>query len=284
MIHLLKVLSYLPFPVLYILSDLLAFTANYIMRYRRDVVFANLRRSFPDWDDRKINQTARKFYRNLSDLIVETVKALTISQEELLKRVSFKNGEILEEYLSKKQSVIMIAIHQCNWEWMLLAGCLKFPFPVDAVYLPLNNLAVDVLMRNTRSRFGGNPIPASNALMGIMKRSKVVRAFGMLADQVPAKGSDKYWARFLNQDTAFQLGTEQLPKLMKYPVIFLSIVRTKRGFYEVTLDKVGEPPYPPEGHAIMENYIEKAEKLVLDNPSDWLWSHRRWKYKKPLYV
>ncbi|MEM7548046.1 MAG: lysophospholipid acyltransferase family protein [Bacteroidota bacterium] len=285
MIFFLKLLSRLPLSVLYILSDVLAWWARVIFKYRRETVFENLKKSFPDKSEEEIKKIAKGFYTNLSDLVVETLKAISIDKNDLASRVQFNNIEMLQDYLQTKQSVIMIAIHQCNWEWMLLAGCIKLPFPIDAVYLKLNNPNMEKLMFETRSRFGGNPIPTTNALMEIMKRNRSTRAFAMLADQVPHKSVDKYWSTFLNQDTAFQLGTEQLPKLTKDPIIFMSMKRVKRGFYEVDMIKIAEPPYAKgRDFYIIESYKEVAEQLVKDHPTDWLWSHRRWKYKKPLYA
>jgi KDO2-lipid IV(A) lauroyltransferase len=283
-ISLIKLLSRLPLRVLYIIADLIAWFARAVVRYRRDTVLNNLHNSFPEKSEEEINAIAKGFYRNLADLIVETLKAVTISKEELEKRVEFTNMEILKEYLEKKQSVVMIAIHQCNWEWMLLAGCIKLPHPIDAIYLPLNDKKIDKLMFETRSRFGGHPISAHNALMEVMKRNNLVRAFGMVADQVPPKASDKHWSTFLNQDTAFLLGTEQLPKFTRNPVLFMNIRRKKRGYYEVRLEKIAEPPYARDDKfTIIETYKVMAENLIRQYPSDWLWSHRRWKYKKPVY-
>jgi KDO2-lipid IV(A) lauroyltransferase len=248
-------------------------------------MYENLKRAFPEKSESEIQSIIRGCYRNLADIVVETLKAITISKEELLRRVRFHNIELLEDRLSRNESVILIAIHQCNWEWMLLAGCLELPYRVDALYLPLRNPTIDKLMLETRSRFGGRPISAHNALMEVMKRKKEIRAFGMLADQVPPKASDKYWSSFLNQETAFLLGTEQLPKVTKSAAVFMNIRRVKRGFYDVDLELIAEPPYQrDEKHPIIETYKVMAEKLIRQHPSDWLWSHRRWKYKKPRYA
>jgi KDO2-lipid IV(A) lauroyltransferase len=285
LIPLLRLLSRLPLSLLYVIADLIAWWAQYVSRYRYEVIKQNLTRSFPEKTEGEINKIIQGCYRNLADLVVETLKAITISEEELRRRVTFKNIDLLQERLNKQESVILIAIHQCNWEWMLLAGCLELPYRVDALYLPLRNKTMDELMLRTRSRFGGKPISAHQALMEVMKRKKEMRAFGMLADQVPPKASDKYWSQFLNQDTAFLLGTEQLPKVTRSAAIFMNIERVKRGYYEVSLEMIAEPPYArDENHPIIETYKVMAEKLIRKNPSDWLWSHRRWKYKKPVYA
>jgi len=278
-----RLFSYFPFWFIYLFSDALRFFAFRIIRYRRKVVFENLRKSFPDRSEKEIKAIAKDFYKNLSDIIVETAKELTISEEELAKRVIFRNTEELEDYLENNQSVLMVTIHQGNWEWLLLAGCKRFNIPIDAVYMPLSNKKFDQLMIKARSRFGGNPIPVDDTLKEIARRSKVTRAFAMLADQVPAKTASKYWTTFLNQETPFLMGPEQLARFTKYPVFYMNMVRIKRGYYEVKIEQLASPPYTKEGNPIIKKFVERSEKALLDHPSQWLWSHRRWKYKKPLY-
>lgn len=215
-----KLLSYLPFSVLYVLSNVLAFTAHRIIRYRKQVVLMNLKNSFPDASEKEIRKIARDFYHNLADIIVETMKALTLSPEELKKRVHFRGVEIVQTYYDNKQSIMMLATHTGNWEWMLLSGSLQLPYPIDGVYAPLANAFYEKLMYQLRSRFGSMPIPRSDVLKELSKRSKLVRATGLVADQTPTKNAEKHWVKFLNQDTAFPKGADMLAKMTRYPVIF----------------------------------------------------------------
>lgn len=278
-----RLFSYLPFWFIYLFSDVLSFVAFRIIRYRKKVVFENLQRSFPERSSTEILSIAKEFYKNLSDIIVETAKELTISKKEIVKRVSFRNTEELEEYFRNRQSVLLVTIHQGNWEWLLLAGCIRFNIPVDAVYMPLSNKNFEKLMFNARSRFGGNPIHIDDTIKEIARRSKVTRAFALLADQVPAKNASKYWTTFLNQETPFLLGPEQLARFTKYPVFYIKMNRRKRGYYEVNIEKIASPPYSKEGNPILKQFVERSEQAIVESPSEWLWSHRRWKYKKPLY-
>lgn len=279
-----KLLSYLPFSVLYILSDMLAFTAHRIIRYRKEVVLMNLKNSFPEASEKEVRKMAKDFYRNLSDIVVETMKALTMSPETLKKRVQYKNIEIVQAYYEKQQSIMVLATHTGNWEWMLLSGCLHLPYPIDGVYAPLANPFFQKVMYKLRSRFGSLPIPRGEILKELSKRSKMLRAVGMVADQSPVKQAEKHWTKFLNQDTAFLKGADMLAKMTKYPVVFLGLHRVKRGYYEVSIEKIAEPPYEKNSTQILDAYIQKSEQLIRKNPSAWLWSHRRWKLKKSIYA
>jgi len=135
-------------------------------------------------------------------------------------------------------------------------------------------------MIRMRSRFGGNPIPVGKALRRMTQKDNVVKAFALVADQAPMLSFKKYWTTFLNQETAFILGPMHLPKVTDYPVLFMGMRRIKRGYYEVDIQRIAEPPYSKDNHEVMEEFVSKAEALIRKNPSDWLWSHRRWKYKR----
>jgi len=278
-----RLLSRLPFAVLYAISNTLAFVLYRVVGYRKKVVKGNLKRAFPDKTDREINRLAVAFYRNLTDTVVETLKAMTISEAAIRKRARITNPEVAQAWIAQNKSFIALAAHQRNWEWLLLAGCVQLNCPIDAVYMRIKNKYFEQLVYNMRSRFGGKPILRKDTLMEIMKRKKVVRGFGMNADQAPLVFDEKYWTTFLGNDTAFHLGIEKVARMTKYPVLFLGIKRVKRGYYEITFHQLAEPPYPKDTFLITERYARIVEQQVLDAPEGYLWSHKRWKYPKPVY-
>ena len=276
----LKLLSRIPLNVLYLLSNLVYFTIFYVAGYRKKTVYNNLKNAFPEKSDKEIRNIAREFYKRFSDFAVEVLKGITISAEELNRRVRFTNVEVLEPLRNKNQSVVVLASHQFNWEWGLLAGCLQLPFPIDAVYQQLSNKAFDKLMLDTRSRFGGNPIEKSSALLEIMRQKDRLKALGIVADQSPTQDAPKHWTIFLNQDTAFYLGAQQISRIAKYPAFFMHVKYISRGNYEVKLINIGLPPYEKGRFNVIENYARETEKAIASDPAGWLWSHQRWKLKK----
>jgi KDO2-lipid IV(A) lauroyltransferase len=280
----LRWISRLPLPALYKVSDLLYYICYYLIRYRRQVVYQNLLKAFPEEDPGRIEKIMKQFYRNFCDFIIEALKSITISESELEKRVIIKGKELIESYFVKGQSVIVLTSHQFNWEWLLLASSLQLSAPLNPVYKLLNNKYFNDLMLSIRSRFGSNPIEMQETLIQIVKRKQTTNAFGLLADQTPLVDADKYWSKFLNQDTAFFVGSERIAHLTKYPVLFVGMKKIKRGYYEISYEPLAEPPYQKNDHVIMDTYIQRAEALIRENPSEWLWSHRRWKYEKPFYT
>jgi KDO2-lipid IV(A) lauroyltransferase len=281
---LLNLLSRLPLRVLYALTDVLYVFVYRVWRFRKTLTLKNLRRSFPDKTEAEIARIAAVSYHNASDMIAEIVKGAAMPPVEIRQRMRINNLEILAPYLGANRPVVLLASHHCNWEWLLLVSSLELKVSVDAVYKPLRVAAIDRFMFETRSRFGGNPIAVKDFLVEVLKRRGDARIFALVADQTPPREEEKHWTRFLNQDTAFFVGADKIARMVRAPVFFVGIVRTSRGHYEATLQLLAEPPYSGEGTDIIERYARAAEAHITEDPADWLWMYRKWKYKKPLYA
>lgn len=267
----LKVISRLPLGVLYILSDLIFFVTFYILRYRRSVVMTNLENSFPQKSKNELRSISRLFYRNLCDYAAETLRLLSIDSKELRERVVFTNADVIKEFTGKNQSVLMLASHQFNWEWLLAAGCLYLPVPVDFVYLPQSSKLANAFALAIRTRFGAFAIPRETVGREGQRRKHITRATAIVADQFPGHFNHRrYFATFLGQRTAFFYGITQLAALQNAVSYFASIKKTTRGHYEVTLIKLDDS-------RIIDDYIIESEKIIHEQPEGWLWSHRRWK-------
>jgi len=179
--------------------------------------------------------------------------------------------------------VLLVAAHQCNWEWMLLALSLELGYPVDAAYKPLVDSWAEREMKKLRSRFGSRLVPAKELLADIIKRRDVVRAVAMVADQEPTTSEHKHWTRFLNRDTAFYMGPEEIARATRFPVFFIGLKRTARGYYEMQFTPLSKPGEATSPGALTERYARLVEAQIHAAPADWPWSHKRWKLKKPLY-
>jgi KDO2-lipid IV(A) lauroyltransferase len=274
----LKLLSRLPFPILYALSDFLFVVSYYIAGYRIKVVRKNLRSSFPEKSVDELKKVEKQFYKDLCDYGVETLKLLTISKEELMKRLVYKNPEIAQPFADRGQSIILLTSHQFNWEWLLTSGCLYLPFKVDFVYQKQSSKLFDNFSLESRTRFGAYPVERAQVAREAIRRKNVLRGVAIMADQFPGLGHDKkYWTKFMNQETAFFLGLGQLAYITQYPAIFFGVKKIKRGYYEAEGFVVSQPPYEKESQQIVDDYVKATEKIIRANPSGWLWSHNRWK-------
>jgi Kdo2-lipid IVA lauroyltransferase/acyltransferase len=276
---LLRLLSRLPFPVLYAISDFLFFVSYRVIKYRRNVTWGNLKNSFPEKNDKELREIEKKFYKNLCDYGVETMKLLSISKEELSKRMAYKNPEILQTFADKNQSVILLASHQFNWEWLMVSGSINLPMKVDFIYQRQSSKQFDHYTMQCRTRFGAYPIERGQTAREAIKRKEITRGIAIVADQFP-NFEKKHWVSFLNQETAFFLGIGQLTVLTQCPSFFVRSKKIGRGYYKAEIFLLTTPPYEKGSQTVVENYAKVTEQFIREFPSNWLWSHARWKRKR----
>lgn len=275
---LLRFISRLPFSILYILSDFLFFMSYYVIGYRKKLVRRNLKNSFPEKEIDEIKEIEKVFYKNLCDYVVETLKLVTIKPGELQKRMHCTNPEMVWSYRDRNQSVILLSSHQFNWEWLLASGTLCLGMPIDFVYQPIKTTLFDNFMQTCRTRFGGYAIKRNEVARELIKRKGIQRGIAIVADQYPGYGSDKkYPTTFLNQETMFFYGSQQMALLSQFPVFYGKVKKIKRGYYTCTFVKIAEPPYEKNSESVVENYARAVEKVIRECPGGWLWSHNRWK-------
>jgi KDO2-lipid IV(A) lauroyltransferase len=282
MYPLLRALAALPLPFLYSLSAFLSFVAFDVLRWRRDQIDRDLALSFPERSPRERRAIRRESCRRFTDVFVETLWGARVSEEELRRRVVFENPDVINEAAARGQSVILLAAHCANWEWLLLSGCATFGFPIDAVYQPQRLAGIDRFLRETRSRFGGSPIPQGEFVFELMSRAGGLRGYALIADQMPRRQDRKYWTRMLNRDTAFFIGAEKIARFLDSPVLYVGISRLRRGYYSVRFVTLAAPPYEGgDAVPIMESFARQLEASVRAAPADWLWLQKRWKYARP---
>jgi KDO2-lipid IV(A) lauroyltransferase len=279
-----RCIAALPLPLLYAVAGAASFLAHRVFPHRQEVVRENLSRAFPDFTEAQLREVTRRYYAGFAQVFVEIVKSAAWGPTEIRRRVRMLNAELPRAELERGSPVLLVAAHQCNWEWLLLSLSLDLGCPVDAVYKPLVDEWAEREMHTIRSRFGARMVAVNDFLADIIKRRDVVRAIAMVADQEPTKSEHRQWVRFLNRDTAFFLGAEEIARATRYPVFFIAMRRTARGFYETEfklLAAAGEILRPGE---LTERYAHRVEEQIRAAPPDWPWSHKRWRLKKSLYA
>jgi Kdo2-lipid IVA lauroyltransferase/acyltransferase len=278
-----RALALMPLAIWYPIARGLAWLAWRVIPYRRHVVVANLKISFPDWSEEKREQVIRDYYRGFADVLVEVVHSARLTRAELERRVRLLNPELVCSEVARGKPVLIMAAHQCNWEWMLLAFSAQLGMPVEAAYKPLVDSWAEREMLKLRTRFGARMIPAQELLGDIIRQRNAPRAIAVVSDQEPVSSERKHWVKFLNRDSAFFLGAEEITRSTRYAAVFVRLKRVARGHYEaefVPLVAAGEQL--PSGE-FTTRYARLVEEQIRESPADWPWTHKRWKLKKPLY-
>lgn len=274
--------SYLPAGLLYKLADLIAFVLERIVHYRKAVVYANLKSSFPDFRDQDIKQIAHLSYQNLADRIVENIKCFSISKEQINKQVKVKNIEMLHAWGKQNKQAVIVLGHIGSWEYATYKACdiLDGYYKCIGIVSLLTNPKFNDLIQRTRGKMGMRLVGMQHASDFYKETQEDVSAVFFIADQSPSNPQNAYWTRFLNQDTPFFMGAERYARLHNCGVIYVEIIQTKRGHYEIELKKICDNPSELPDQAITQRFTELLETTLKNNPADWLWSHKRWKHSR----
>lgn len=272
-------ISLLPLWLLYILSDLMYLLVYYVFRYRRKVVDENLLHAFPEKSGKERQVIRKRYFHYLTDLVVETVKLFTISEQEVKKRVLVSNPEIIKDAFSNGKSVIGVLGHYGNWEIGALRFSQLFSERRVIVYKPLSDNFFNNLMKRMRSRFGATLVSMKNTMRKLVEYRNERTVTVLVGDQTPAKAEIQYFTKFMNQPTAVFLGAERLAKLTNSVVVFCDLRIIKRGYYQCSFITLFKEPKLTNEHEITDTHVNYLEQVIRERPEYWLWSHRRWKFK-----
>ena len=277
---LILILSYLPLRLLYLLSDFFYLLLITIFPYRKKVIERNLKFSFPDLSIQQLNRLRNHFYRHFSDLIVEGIKNLTISKKELQKRLVVENPDVLDKLKERNTSLLLISGHYGNWEWMITSLAFLLPFKAIGIGMPLTNSFWDKSVNKRRSRFGLQVVHSKNYKEALYD-GETPKAILTLSDQSPGSSENAYWTTFLNQPTAVLFGSEFMAHEYQFTPVFFSIRKVKRGYYSLKLIPFEKPLIDLNYGELTEWHTRLLEQEIEQNPSYWLWSHKRWKRQVP---
>ena len=274
----------LPLKILYILSDILFFPMFYIVRYRRKLVYQNMKDSFPEKSEKEIRRMEKAFYHHFCDYIVETIKLLHISDKETRKRVKFHNTEALQEIVDNGGSCLMLLGHYGNWEFVpsVTLWMCKGSVIFAQIYRPLKNKWFDRFFLKLRGRYHSECIAKQDTLRSILRYKSSGRPSitGFMADQTPSPANIHHWVNFLNHDTPVFTGVEKIAHKVGFSVFYFDVEKIKRGYYSVTIREISKNPKETEEFEITNKYMEMMETTILRAPEYWLWTHNRWKHKR----
>lgn len=278
-----KAVGYLPYFVLYrLLAPFIYFILRHVLRYRVSVVRENLHNSFPEKSDRELREIERKFYHHLSEVFIDVIDMTSMSPEELKRRMVVENMEQTDKEIGTSNWIAALA-HFGEWEYFSVYS-IDHPYHNIGVYHPLSSKVMDRFMLHIRRRFGMEVAPMNSLARPVMKnlRAGEQMALGLIADQRPRFAeSDKVWRKFLNQDSLFFGGIGNYAKRFGMMVYTLDIEKIKPSHYKCNFIQLydGKEDVPEE--QIMDRYVAQTEKMIRRHPELWLWSHKRWKNKKP---
>ncbi len=276
-----RLLTLLPLKLLFLISELITFIVYHLIGYRKKVVLANIKNSFPNCTTEEVRFVARKYYRHLSVMMVENIYLRFVSEKNFRKMLILDDPSIFDFFWEQKKSIIVMMGHFGNWEYG--AGLTRLlPFKGAAVYKQLSDPVFDKIYFDIRSRLGVEPIEMKEVFRKVhqIANGSQPTIIFMVADQAPSNSESPYWLSFLNQDTSVFNGSEKLAKKFDLPVVNIKLMRVKKGTYRIIPTLITANPKDTKPFEIIETYYKLLEESIVDAPRYWLWSHRRWKHQR----
>lgn len=274
-------ISLLPLSILYGFSWILYVLLNYIIGYRKEVITENLKNSFPEKSDSEIKSIRKKFYKNFSDYMVETLKSFSITEKELNKRHTYSNLHLFKDCQQEQKDVVLMAGHVFNWEWFVGLGPNVDTEYTVAVYHKVKSDFWNQRINQMRNKFGTIPLDMKQTARYMMGTpNKGERAYLFVADQSPKKSAIHYSLQFLNQETPVFIGFDKISIKRNMAVIYCETVKIKKGYYHTTFHRIMPEEQKFKEFEVVHKFFDKLEKTIIENPDNWLWSHKRWKFKK----
>jgi KDO2-lipid IV(A) lauroyltransferase len=279
-----RLFASLPWGLLYGMAAVLALLARYVVRFRVSIARDNLSRCFPSASPKQINAWLRAYYDQLAQVVVEFVKIAVMSAQQMRDHIRPIGFEQVRAETAAGRSVILVAAHQCNWEWAFHGTVLQMNVPVDAAYKPLHGAKSDAQLRVLRVRYGANLIAAKRLVREVISRRRQVQvhAVALLADQMPTSSQGRHWVNFLGRETAFYPGPAQIACMTGYAAFFIAMRRERRGAYTLEVIPICSANERLDPPIFTARYAALIEAQIRSSPADWTWIHRRWKGERPV--
>ncbi|MGE5411565.1 MAG: lysophospholipid acyltransferase family protein [Clostridiales bacterium] len=278
---LITLIALLPMHVLYAISTFCYYNIYYIIRYRRKIVYDNIRNAFPEKSEEEITKLIKDFYRHFCDIFIEALAVRRMTKNQLQKRINVINYEMLNDYFDRHQSVICVTGHFGNWEVGGITGEYT-KHTLLGIYKPIKNKDVNKIMLKNRTAFGVIPIPMNEIprkLVEYKNRNEIVFLYA-ISDQRPIIEQAEHWLTFFGRKVPVITGWSKIAKKYNFHVLYMYIQPSKRGHYNISFSLLHERPNELSDFQIVDLFFEKLEKCIRQNPSNYLWSHKRWKYVK----
>lgn len=275
------IVSILPFPLLYALSDVIYFIVYHLIGYRKTTVRSNIAMALPQLSDKERLVIEKKSYHHLCDMFLEMAKTMTISKKEINKRFVYTNMQVYLDLEKEGKSIALMCAHYASYEWVLTMNY-HSTFRGYGIYKKIANPYFDKLVKDIRARFKAYLVTTKETAATIEKNSKegILGVFGFASDQTPRRSNRMYWYHFMGIETPIHIGAEMLAKRFDMNVIYLNVKKVKRGYYEASFEVLSKDVKSIPDYKLSEAFMDRVEQQVLEAPEYYLWTHKRWKHQK----
>ena len=261
-------------------SAFIAIIFFYFIPIRKDVVIKNLKIAFTDKNELEINDLAFKVYKSFAITLVEIMYLPFFMKKDLIDAVECSNPELIVEKYKEGKGIILLSSHFGNWEYIATSVALQIDIPFSVIVKPLRNPYVYEWMNKARTKLTNEVVPLGISIRKTYQTLKEKKVVAMVADQRGPREGVK--VKFFNRDVSVYTGPAALALKTDAPIIFGIPVRQKNYKYKTTLVEITKDHLPEKEEekiiVLSQRHTSYLEKIIRENPEQWLWMHDRWKY------
>ena len=253
----------------------MSFLVFRLLGYRRQVIHKNLEYCFPDYDERKRSEIERGFFKNFTDIFVETLKSISTPDKKIIKNIEMANIEVLDAYYQQNKSVLILAGHINNWEWGKYLEHF-FKHQIVVTIKKLSNRFIDKYL--TQSRKASTLILINNMkeLGELVENDQQAKSIVFLVDQYPVPGKKTVRTKFFGKEIEFHSVAADFAKKYELDCVMMIPERYERGKYRVRFEKFN-PTESASAQELVDEYVDKLESYIRRSPQSWMWTHKRFK-------
>lgn len=275
------IISILPHKLFYGFSNFVYWIVYYIIGYRKKTVRENIALALPHLSFQERLEIEKKSIQHLCDMFLEMIKTMRISEDEMDQRFQFKNFDVYLDLEKKGKSIAIVCAHYASYEWVISMNK-KCTHEGIAIYKKIANKHFDDLVKKIRSKFKARLITTKETTAVIEENYKKnhLAVYGFASDQTPKVNQNTYWRTFMGIEVPVHTGAEILAKKFDMNVIFLKVKKVKRGYYEATFEVLTDDAKSVPNYHIMDAFVERVEQQILEEPSYYMWTHKRFKHRR----
>jgi KDO2-lipid IV(A) lauroyltransferase len=241
----------------------------------KKIIYSNLSNAFPNLSEFEKNKITKSMWCNYGKILAEYVFIKNFRDTKLKQNVIVKGQEILEKIQINKKPVIFISGHFNNFELMAM-HIDKSGIDLAAIYRPLNNKYLNTIMEKIRRNYICNK-QVKKGIAGTKLLLKYFRNGTSIALMIDQRVSQGLRSNFFNKKASTTTIPAQFIKKFKCDVVPIYIERTNNINFKITINKPIKFSDSSSIEVITNDLNKILEKMILENPEQWIWTHDRWK-------
>tara|TARA_B110000438_G_C15789680_1_gene640052 strand:+ start:813 stop:1673 length:861 start_codon:yes stop_codon:yes gene_type:complete len=241
----------------------------------KKLIESNILKAYPNIKSFEIKTIVKQMWSNYGKILAEYMFIKNFRENFFKKKIKINGQEVLEAIQKNKEPVIFVSGHFNNFE--LLAMCIdKFNIPLTTIYRPLNNMFTNIIMESIRKKYiCKNQIKKGKS--GIKESLLFFKKGFSIALMIDQRVSEGIKSNFFGKEAHTTTVPAQFVKKFNCKIVPMHIERKEKNNFEINIYEPIQYSKEKTIEDITKDLNLWLEKMILKNPSQWIWTHNRWK-------